>query len=96
MLYGIQSTLVIGRGTNAEGKTENHAWNYVQLDGNYYAIDCTWDDPISNSRYISQASKYQYFLKGENDMSKDHVPSGQFTEGGKMFSYPYLSKVNYN
>lgn len=29
----IPCTIVIGKATNSEGNTENHAWNYVQLDG---------------------------------------------------------------
>lgn len=46
----IRCVLVIGKGINSDGDTENHAWNYVYLDGKWYAIDCTWDDPISQSR----------------------------------------------
>lgn len=91
----IPCTLTIGKGTNSEGKTENHAWNYVQIGSYWYAIDITWDDPVSSSGWVSQSSKYRYFLKGSNDMAKDHIPSGQFTEGGKMFSYPTLSNSNY-
>lgn len=93
---GIPCTLVIGKGTNSEGTTENHAWNYVQLNGSWYAIDTTWDDPvIIGGGTLSQSSKYKYFLKGSNEMSKDHTPSGQFTEGGKVFSYPGLSSRDY-
>lgn len=92
---GISCTLVIGKGTNSAGKTENHAWNYVQVDGNWYAIDCTWDDPVSTTGYVSESSKYRYFLKGSNDMIKDHTPSSQFTEGGKVFQYPPISSSNY-
>ena len=91
----IPCTLVIGTGTNSQGETENHAWNYVQLNGNWYAIDCTWDDPVSSTGYVSQNSKYRYFLKGSNDFSKDHKPSGQFTEGGKVFSYPEISGTDF-
>lgn len=29
---------------NAEG--EEHAWNQVQIDGKWYYVDCTWDDPV--------------------------------------------------
>lgn len=92
---GIPCTLVIGKGTNTEGKTENHAWNYVQIDNKWYAVDSTWDDPVSSIGWISKSSRYRYFLKGSNDMIKDHIPSSQFTEGGKRFSYPPLSSSNY-
>lgn len=92
---GIPCTLVIGKGRNTEGKIENHAWNYVELNGNWYAIDCTWDDPVSLAGYVSKSSKYKYFLKGENEFSQDHSPSGQFTEGGKLFRYPDLSKEGF-
>lgn len=92
---GIPCTLVIGKGTNSEGITENHAWNYVQINGYWYAVDCTWDDPVSTTGWVSQSSKYRYFLKGSNDMVKDHIPDGKFTEGGKQFYYPPLSTQNY-
>lgn len=92
---GIPCTLVIGKGTNSEGRTENHAWNYVQIGDDWYALDATWDDPVSSSGWVSQSSKYRYFLKGSKDILKDHIPSGQFTEGGKMFRYPPLSSSNY-
>ena len=91
----IPCTLVIGKGTNSDGETENHAWNYVQIEERWYAVDSTWDDPVSITGWVSQSSKYRYFLKGSNDMIRDHIPSGQFTEGGKMFSYPPLSSSNY-
>ncbi len=29
--------------------SQNHAWNLVYVDGNWYHIDTTWDDPVSNT-----------------------------------------------
>ena len=92
----IPCVMVIGTGTNSQGETENHAWNYVQLSGNWYAVDTTWDDPvIIGGGTASEESKYKYFLVGADVMNQDHSSSGQFTEGGKTFSYPNLNNANY-
>ena len=94
---GIPCVLVIGTGTNSQGQTENHAWNYVQLNGTWYAVDATWDDPVVvGGGTASEESKYKYFLVGADVMNQDHQPSGQFTEGGKTFSYPNLSNTSYD
>ena len=92
----IPCTVVIGTGTNSEGNTENHAWNYVQIDNNWYAIDVTWDDPvIVGGGFLTQFSKYKYFLKGSESMGKDHITSGKFTPDGQEFEYPLLSNKDY-
>lgn len=36
---GIEAYTVYGK-----GDTENHAWNIVLIDGNYYHVDATWND----------------------------------------------------
>ena len=93
---GIENTIVIGTGTNSKGETESHAWNYVKLNGSWYAIDVTWDDPIiTGGGILTKKSKYEYFLKGSKKMNENHVPSGKFTEGGQVFSYPQLSVEDY-
>ena len=93
----IPCVIVIGEATNSSGEKENHAWNYVKIDDGWYAVDTTWDDPviIGNGR-ISNESKYKYFLRGSSRMSQEHIPSGQFTEGGKIYTYPSLRVYDYN
>lgn len=92
----IPCVIISGKGTNSEGNTENHAWNYIQINEIWYAVDCTWDDPILiGSGYLSNSLKYKYFLKGENEFNSTHIPEGQFTDGGKIFQYPNLSQTNY-
>lgn len=93
---GIENIIVIGTGTNSKNETENHAWNYVKLEGQWYAVDVTWDDPIiTGGGKLTNKSKYEYFLKGLKTMNQNHVPSGKFTQGGKTFRYPELSIEDY-
>ena len=93
----IPCVMVIGTGTNSQGETENHAWNYVQLNGNWYAVDTTWDDPVViGGGTASEESRYKYFLVGREVIDQDHSPSGQFTEGGKIFSYPNVTYESYS
>lgn len=93
---GIENTIVIGTATNNNNETESHAWNYVKLDGKWYAVDSTWDDPITTGGGIlTNRSKYRYFLKGSNTMNENHVTSGKFTDGGQEFEYPELSIEDY-
>ena len=42
----IDAHYVSGTGTSG-GKTGGHTWNKVRMDGEWYAVDCTWDDPGS-------------------------------------------------
>lgn len=93
---GIENTIIIGTGTNSKNETENHAWNYIKLEGEWYAVDVTWDDPIlSEGGILTKKARYQNFLKGSKTMSVDHFPSGKFTEDGQVFQYPKLSIENY-
>ena len=93
---GIECVVVIGKATNSENATERHAWNYVKINGNWYAIDVTWDDPIVRGHgYIGNNIKYKYFLKGSTFIEKDHFESGQLTEGGQIYTYPILSLKDY-
>lgn len=45
-----------------------HGWNILQINGNYYHVDNTWDDPLSD-KY--GAAKHKYFLLSDTAIS-DH------------------------
>lgn len=93
---GIQCLLMQGNGINSEGQIERHAWNAVYLDESWYYIDVTWNDPIIIGTGIySHNVHYKYFLKGTRTFEKDHVVEYQFSENGKVFSYPQMSYTDY-
>lgn len=50
---GIESESVIDR-------TDNHIWNIVNIDGEYYHLDCTHDDPL----FATSSSGDKYDFKG--------------------------------
>lgn len=92
----IENVLVIGKGTNSNNETENHAWNYVKLYGEWYAIDVTWDDPIIvGGGNLTSKYRYKYFLKGSTTMDVNHVPIGNLTQNGQVYTYPTLSVNDY-
>lgn len=93
--FGIPSVIACGIGQNSNGETESHAWNYVKIDSNWYAVDCTWDDPVivGNGR-VSDSVYTKYFLKGSGDFFVDHAEDGKIVDGSS-FVYPTLSLDNY-
>ncbi len=91
----IPCLIACGIGINSTGETESHAWNYVMLDGKWYAIDVTWDDPIiiGNGR-VGSDIKYRHYLKGSNEFFVNHKEDGAIV-GDANFKYPTLSMENY-
>lgn len=51
--------------------SENHAWNKVKVDGEYYYIDVTWDDTDNSSNM-----RYDYYLSKDPTFGgePDHIP----------------------
>lgn len=74
-----------------------HMWNYVYVDGAWYAVDATWDDALA----WNAAPRYTFFMIGGKcyangaDFEDSHVPSGEINSGGSIFAYPKLSDAGY-
>lgn len=87
MMYklGIPCLIVYG-----ESGGVYHSWNLVSVDGVYYHIDVTQDDPISASEPILL---YSYFLLTDSDIKVTHSVSND----GSNYPLPSAtsSKMNY-
>jgi hypothetical protein len=76
---------------SGKGNKDAHAWNIVKVDGQWYNIDLTWDDPITNTG--EQVLRYDYFLKSERDFT-EHVRDGEFNTTEFINTYP-IAGVSY-
>lgn len=92
----IPCILVGGVATNNTSTTESHMWNYIQLDGNWYGVDVTWDDPviIGGSSKRSSRVRRDYFCKGSSAFNL-HQADGKISQNGETFSIPTLSSKDY-
>ncbi len=62
----IDNYLVVGDG-EADGKTEPHMWNVVEIDNLNYYLDATWNDSGADDSIV-----YFYFNVNDEMISKDH------------------------
>lgn len=67
---GIESSVVSGISRGFDGEYDPHMWNAVKINGGYYYLDCTWDDPVSNDgkEYIT----YSYFNVSDDMIASTH------------------------
>ncbi|WP_049681534.1 TerD family protein [Peribacillus loiseleuriae] len=64
----IESIIIHGEAqTRQTGKRGLHAWNMVKIDGEWYHMDCTWDDPIGSNQI-----HYDYFLISDSKTRETH------------------------
>lgn len=79
---GLKSVLITG----VTDKGENHAWNQVKIDGEWYNIDVTWADPDENDEV-----RRAYFLCDDKEFTKTHTADEEFFKPYKCES----TKNNY-
>lgn len=64
-----------------------HAWNLVKVDGTWYHLDTTWDDPVFQfGEHDEDYIGYDYFLISDAQILKNHTIDA---------GYPTASQTNY-
>lgn len=79
-------TLYISGTAGSNGKSEDHAWNIVLVDGNYYQLDVTWGDPLHDDG--SQSKLYDYLCITDEEMRRDHTADWS--------EYPSCTRIDRN
>lgn len=67
---GIENTVVTGKTESDTGPSGAHMWNVVCLGGEWYHLDCTWDDPVDESG--KKAKNHLYFNVDDESVSSTH------------------------
>ena len=78
---GVDSIIITGMSQGV-----GHAWNMVLIDGKYYHLDITWDDPVMKNGEMVKT--YHYFNLSDNSIGSSHVWNN--TE------YPECEAVDFN
>lgn len=79
-LAGVECITVVGAGSNS---TSDHAWNMVRLDGEWYCVDPTWDDPVVRGGTATPSMQHRYF----------NVTSEWMRETNHQWDYLYVPEA---
>lgn len=66
---GISNRIVEGTAKPEGGRSQTHAWNLVLLDGRWYHLDTTWDDPMPDQAGVVSNA---YYMRTDAQMRRDH------------------------
>lgn len=70
---------------------ELHAWNRVKLDGKWYQVDSTWDDPIPDRGYFAG---HQFFNVTDDIMDDTHEWTTSDYDACDDMTYNYFEVNN--
>lgn len=83
----IPCQIIIGKGNG-----EAHAWNIVKIEGKWYQIDVTWDDPVPD---IPERIGYDYFLIPDKIMRENHTWNSSDYPACTSWDYVYYTDQEY-
>ncbi|UZQ49419.1 transglutaminase domain-containing protein [Clostridium kluyveri] len=82
---GVESKIIAGS-AGSGSDSEGHAWNLVKLDGKWYHLDCTWDDPIPD---VKGRVLYDYYNLTDSQISQDHNwDTSAYPAAVTVYKYP--------
>ncbi|PYF43624.1 MAG6410 family transglutaminase-related lipoprotein [Metamycoplasma alkalescens] len=70
---GVPVSIITGGGNQAlfPGYVTRHVWNLVEIDGEWYHVDTTWDRARTGNKSNNQAN-YNFFLMHDDDFGKEN------------------------
>ena len=70
---GLSSIVVTGEAINSDRQNGPHAWNQIFLDGEWYNVDVTFEDPITNIKLEKGQLFNNYINRTDAEFSLNHI-----------------------
>lgn len=77
MLSGVETQVISGDALDSTATYQPHAWNLVKIDGDWYHVDATWDDPIPDT---GGSAIHTYLFRSDDYFERDHSWSELFDD----------------
>lgn len=87
---------ISGNVYNSDGCIGAHAWNAVNINNKWYAIDITWNDSLKNKNHFmvgSDTITMKHYGTSFDEFSENHITDS--SDDLLVKYYPELSKVKY-
>ena len=81
------------RYVTGEGKGVAHAWNAVKVNGSWYYLDTTWNDPSFDGADRPGMVGYGYFLGNTQKFKEDHTWDEALSPSSLGATYNYFHKA---
>ncbi|PGV60351.1 S-layer protein [Bacillus cereus] len=83
---GVEGHIVTGTGNG-----QPHAWNLVKIEGKWYHLDTTFDDPIPD---VEGRVTYSYYNLSDEQIAKDHQwDRNQFAKATTIYNNELTNKI---
>lgn len=90
---GVESRFVVGYGKTTNGEWIEHAWNLVKLEGKWYHLDSTWDDPAPDQEGVVV---HPYFNVTDDILLENHKWEAEdYPKAEDMTENYYLKQKKY-
>ena len=82
---GVDNRVIFGNGVGPNGESAAHTWNIVDLYGDYYYVDITWDDAAGTEEY--------FLIPAGAGFEDEHIPGEEYDENFFTEKYPVASEA---
>lgn len=80
-MAGVECLTVVGAAFDSR---EDHAWNMVRLDGEWYCVDATWDTGVPEGYWSYFNVTSDYMAATDHQWDYANVPEATANDGGRV------------